>query len=74
MRKYLGVEKAKLLGNPFIDSQSNFAPLTLMLFQKTLYLKIVKIHHKTLRVIYQSNAFNRDLIECNGSTSFHQRH
>ena len=28
MRKYLAVEKAKLLGNVFIDSQSNSAPLT----------------------------------------------
>ena len=74
MRKYLAVEKAKLLGNPFIDSQSNFALLTWMLFQKTLYLKIVKIHHKRLRIIYQSNASYRNLIECNGSTSFHQRH
>ena len=74
MRKYLAVEKAKLLGNAFIDSQSNSAYITWMLFQKNLYLKIEKIHHKTLRIIYQSNASHRDLIECNGSTSFHQRH
>ena len=40
MRKYLVVEKAELLGNAFIDSQSNSDPLTWMLFQKTLYLKI----------------------------------
>ena len=74
MRRYLAVEKAKLLGNAFIDSQSNSAPLTWMLFQKTLYLKIEKINHKTLRIIYQSNASYRDLIECDGSTPFHQRH
>ena len=74
MRKYLLVEKAKLLGNVFIHSWSNSAPLTWMLFQKTLFLKIGTIHHKTHRIIYQSNASYRDLIECNGSTSFQERH
>ena len=74
MRKKLAVEKAKLLGNAFIDSQFNSAPLIWMFCQKTLYLKIEKIHHKTLRIIHQSNATYRDLLECNGSTSFHQRH
>ena len=74
MRKYLTVEKTKLLGNAFIDSQSNSASLTWILFRKTLYLKIEKVHHKTLRIIYQSNASYRDLIECNGLPSFHQRH
>ena len=27
IRKYLSLEKAKMLGNPFIDSQFNYAPL-----------------------------------------------
>ena len=74
MRKYLAVEKAKLLGNAFIHSRSNSAPLTWMLFQKAFYLKIKTIHHETLRIIYQSNASYPHLIECSGSTSFHQRH
>ena len=74
MRKKLGIVKAKLLGNAFIHSQFNSTPLIQMFCQKTLYLKIEKIHHKTLRIIHQSNATYRDLLECNGSTSFHQRH
>ena len=45
-----------------------------MFCQKTLYLRIEKIHHKTPRIIHQSNATYRDFLECNGSTSFHQRH
>ena len=53
---------------------SNSAPLIWMFRQKNLYLKIEKIHHKTLRIIHQSNATYRNLLECNGSTSFHQRH
>ena len=74
MRKKLAVEKAKLLGNAFIDSQFNSAPLIWMFCQKTLYLKIEKIHHKTLGIIHQSNFTYCDLLECNCSTSFHQRY
>ena len=48
MRKYLIVEKTKLLGSAFIDSQFNHVPLIWMFCQKTLYLKMVKVHHKTL--------------------------
>ena len=69
----LAVVKAKLLGNAFIHSQSNSTPLIWMFCQKTLYLKIEEIYHKTLRIIHQSNATYHDLLECNGSTSFHQR-
>ena len=45
-----------------------------MFCQKKLYLQIEKIHHKTLRIIHQSNASYRNLLECNGSNSIHQRH
>ena len=55
IRKYLSLEKAKMLGNAFIDSQFNYAPLIWMFCRKGLYLKMQKIHHKTLKVIYQSN-------------------
>ena len=74
MRKNLAVEKAKLLGNVFIDSQFISASLIWMFCQKNLYLKIEKIYQKTLSVIHQPNATYRNLVECNGSTSFHQRH
>ena len=74
IRKYLAVEKAKLLGNVFTNSQFNSASLIWMFCQKTIYLKVEKIHHKTLRIIHQSDASYRDLLKCNGITSFHQRH
>ena len=74
MRKNLAVEKAKLLENAFIDSQLNSAPLIWMLCQNTLYIKIEKICYGTLRIIHQPNATYPDLLECNGSTSFHQQH
>ena len=74
IRKYLIVEKAKLLGNVFIDNQFNYAPLIWVFYQKTLYLKIEKIHHKTLRVIHQPKSSFYDLQECYGSKSIHQQH
>ena len=74
MRKYLAKEKAKLLGEAFIDSQFNSTPLIWMFCQKTRYLKTQKIHFKTLRIIHQSIASYRDLLGCNYSISVHQQH
>ena len=54
MRVFLTTEKAKILGNAFIDSQFNYAPLLWVFCRETLYSKIEKIHHKTLKVIYES--------------------
>ena len=40
IRKFLTIEKAKILGNAFIDSQFNYAPLIWMFCRKTFYSKI----------------------------------
>ena len=37
IKKFLTIEKAKILGNAFIDSQFNYAPLLWMFCRKTLY-------------------------------------
>ena len=42
IRKFLAIEKAKILGNAFIDSQFNYAPLIWMFCRNTLYSKINK--------------------------------
>ena len=55
IRMFLSIEKAKILGNAFTDSQFNFAPLLWMFCRKTVYSKIEKTHLKTLKVIYESN-------------------
>ena len=47
IRKHLSLEKAKMLGNAFIDSQFNYAQLIWMFCRKVSYLKMQKIHHKT---------------------------
>ena len=74
IRKYLSLEKAKMLGNAFIDSQFNYAPLIWMFCRKGLHLKIQKIHHKTLKVIYQSDNTYEELLELRETVSIHQRH
>ena len=56
IKKYLKLDKPKLLGNVFIGSQFNYAPIIWMFCYKTTYLKMQKVHHKILKVIYQSNA------------------
>ena len=42
IRKFLTIEKAKILGNAFIDSQFNYASLIWMFYRKTFYSKIEK--------------------------------
>ena len=45
-----------------------------MICRKVVYLKIQKIHHKTLKVIYQSNNTYEELLELNEIVSIFQRH
>ena len=71
-KKKLAVEKEKILGKVFIHSQFNSAPLIWMFCSKNLSLKIE--NHKTLRIVHHSNVSYLYLLECNGSTSFHQGH
>ena len=52
IRKRPTIEKAKTLGNAFIESQFKYAPLICMFSRKTLYSKFEKIRHKTLKVVY----------------------
>ena len=63
-----------MLGNAFIDSQFNYAPLLSMFCRKTLYSKIEKIHHRTLKVIYQSNDTYENLLLQSNTVSVHKRH
>ena len=68
-QKIFDIDKAKLLGNAFADSQFNYAPLIWMFYHETTYLNMQKIHHKTVKVIYHSDAFYDDLLQLNNSVS-----
>ena len=74
IRKYLILDKTILLGNTFINSQLNYAPLIWTFCRKTLYHKTEKTHHRTLKVIYQSEESYENLLLERSSVFVHQRH
>ena len=74
IRKFLTIEKAKILCNAFIDSQFNHAPLIWIFRRKTFYLKLKKNHNKTLKVIYGIDDSYNNLLLSSNSVSIHQRH
>ena len=74
IRKYLSLEKAKLLCNAFINSQFNYAILVWMFCRKKQYLKIQKFHHKALKVVHRSNKNYDELLRNNNEVSIHQSH
>ena len=57
-----------------MDSQFNYASLIWMFCHKATYLKMQKIYHKSLKVIYQSDASYNDLLQLSYSVSLHQWH
>ena len=50
IKKYLTLEKAKLIYNAFINSQFNYASVIWMFCRKKDYLKIAKIQYKALKL------------------------
>ena len=62
IRKYLGLGIAKMLGNALIDTQLNYAPLIWLFCRKELYLKMQKIHHKTLKVVINLIKLTRNFL------------
>ena len=72
IRKYLILNKCRLLDNAFTDNQLNYALLIWMFCHKTAYLKMQQIHYKTLKVIYQSDASYDHLLQLSKSMPLHQ--
>ena len=74
IRKYLTIENVKILGKAFIDSRFNYAPLIWMFCRKTLYSKIEKFNHGTLKVVYGIDDSYNNLLLSSNPVSVHQRH
>ena len=75
IRKYLTVEKAKLLANAFINSQFNYAPLIWMFANKCSIDKILKIHKRTLQIVYDVyDESYENLLNRSDDISIHQKH
>ena len=75
IRKFLTLEKAKLLTSAFINSQCNFAPLIWMFTNKYSMDKILKIHYRTLYIVYGVyNELSENPLNRSGDISIHQKH
>ena len=74
IRKYLTVEKAKLLANAFINSQFNYAPLIWMFANKCSIDKILKIHKRTLQIVYDVYDESMKILNRSDDISIHQKH
>ena len=74
IRKYLTQDQAILLYNAFINSQFNYAPIIWMFCRKTQYLKIQKIHHKALKIVFNSDKSYEELLQMNNEVTIHQKH
>ena len=73
-RKYLTLDLAKLLYNAFINSQFNYAPYIWMFFRKNQCLKIRKMHHKALKVVFNSDNGYDELLQMGNEITLHQKH
>ena len=74
IRKYLTVEKAKLLANAFINSQFTYASLIYMFAGKSSVAKISKIYFRTLQIVYNYDKSYDDLLNFSNEVSIHPRH
>ena len=73
IRKYLTLEKSKLLYNVVINNQFNYASIILMFCRKQDYLEVEKIHYKALKIVYNSNECYEELLIRNNEVSIHQK-
>ena len=72
-RKCLTVEKAKLLTNVFINSQFNYALLMWMFANKCSIDRILKIHKRTVKIVYDVyDESYENLLNRSGDISIHQ--
>ena len=75
IQKVLTVEKARIFANAFINSQFNYAPVIWMLASKTAINKILKIHYRTLPVVYSEyHKSYEEFLQINKDISIHQKH
>ena len=72
LRKFISLNKAKLIYNAFILSTFNYCPILWMFCTKSLNALINRTHKKALRVLYKNNEFDlSELINLDSSTTIH---
>ena len=72
--KYLTIDKQKVLLNLFITAQSNYCPLILTCYSRTLNTKTKKIQEPALRIVYNNYKSDfKELLEWDHSFTIHER-
>ena len=74
IRKCLTQDQVKPLHNALINSQFNYAPIIWMFCRKNQYLKIQQIHHKGLKVVFNSDDGYDQLLQMSNGITIHQKH
>ena len=70
-RDYVELIRQTLLGIEKSLSKDYFEFSRIRVKRRQLYLKMQKIHHKNLKVIYQSDVTYDDLLQLSNSVSLH---
>ena len=73
IRKYLTLEKSKLLYNAFINNQFNYVSIIWMFCRNQDYLEVEKNYYKALKIVYNSNKYCEELLIPNNEFSIHQK-
>ena len=71
IRKFLTVEKVKILVNAFTDRRFSYVLLMWMFCGKTFCSEIEKNHHRTLEVIYSIDGSYNNFLLVSNSASIH---
>ena len=74
IRNYLTQDQAKLFYNAFMKSKFNYAQIIWKFCRKNQYLKIQKIHHKPLKVEFNSGDGYDELLHKSNEITIHQKH
>ena len=74
MSKILGFQQMKLLIKSFFESQFAYCPLVWMLYNRSLYNKINKLHELSLRILYKDDCSTfEQLLAKDESVTMHDR-
>ena len=75
LRKFLTLEKAKILACSMIESQFAYCPLIWMFYSKTDMQRVEKVQYKSLQVVYNNYMATYDeLFALDNKLKIHQRH
>ena len=72
IRKYLNIDKVRILFKAFFESQFKYCPLTWMFHSRNTNNKINRLHERALRIVYNDYKSSfENLLETDGSFSVH---